>query len=331
MMDRRAFMATGVAAGIAATGARAHTSSPADDGPVPAQVADPDEVIHMWPDGSLARQGPPLIETVIERSADPCCPDRAAFGISAPQIAVFRPRQPNGRAVLVTPGGGYRWVVVDKEGYELGHWLSARGFTVFVLFYRLPADGWAEGPNAPLADAQRAMRLIRQRSSDYGVDPSRVAAAGFSAGGHVCADLAARFAERVRAPVDAADLLSARPDAAAPIYPVVSMDAAIAHEGSRRLLLGPTPSAELERAHSVDHNVPADAPPHFLLHAEDDAAVPVANSLRLRDALRNRGIAVDTHLFATGGHGFGLRRAAGHPVAIWPNLLHGWLDAQLAS
>jgi acetyl esterase/lipase len=196
---------------------------------------------------------------------------------------------------------------------------------VFVLFYRLPGEGWAEGPDTPLADAQRAMRTIRSRAADFAIDPARVAAIGFSAGGHVCADLAARFAQTVRAPVDAVDLLPARPAAAAPLYPVISMDPAIAHAGSRLLLLGPNPSAELAAAHSPDRNIPADAPPHFLLHAEDDAVVPVENSLRLRAALRARAIPVETHLFASGGHGFGIRRAAGLPVAAWPELLHAWL------
>jgi len=202
--------------------------------------------------------------------------------------------------------------------------VAARGFTAFVLFYRLPGEGWASGPDTPLADAQRAMRLVRHRARDYALEPERIAAMGFSAGGHVCADLAARFAARVYGPVDAADRLSAKPCGAAPIYPVISMDPAIAHPGSRALLLGAAPSPALEVAHSPDRNVPADAPPHFLLHAEDDDVVPVENTLRLRAALKARGIRVETHLFEHGGHGFGLRKTAGKPVEAWPELWRAW-------
>jgi acetyl esterase/lipase len=167
------------------------------------------------------------------------------------------------------------------------------------------------------------MRLIRHRARGFGIDPERVSAMGFSAGGHLCADLAARFAIRAYDPVDEADRLSAKPHSAAPIYPVITMDPLHAHAGSRDLLLGPNPSAALEQAHSPDRNVPADAPPHFVIHAEDDEVVPVENALLLRQALKERKIPVETHLFANGGHGFGLRKAIGKPVAAWPEL---WLE-----
>ena len=241
-------------------------------------------------------------------------------------MAVFRPAHANGGAVLITPGGGYRWVVVDKEGYEMGRWLAERGFTAFVLFYRLPGEGWAHGADAPLADAQRAMRLIRHKAATYGIAPDRVAAMGFSAGGHVCADLAARYSAKVYRPVDGADLLSARPVCAAPIYPVVSMDPAIAHAGSRLQLLGASPTPAMQSTHSPDRNIPDGAPPHFLLHAEDDDAVPIENTLRLRAALKSKGARVETHLFERGGHGFGLRKAAGKPVASWSNLWRSWAE-----
>lgn len=284
----------------------------------------PVETIDLWPDKALSLPDRSLIETVKERSFDELVRDRAVSGITCPRLVVFRPDRPNGAAVLLTPGGGYKHVVVDKEGYEMARWLTARGFTAFVLFYRLPGEGWADRADIALADAQRAIRLIRHRARTYALAPERVAAMGFSAGGHVCADLSARFAAPVYTPVDDADRLSARPLCAAPVYPVVSMDAAIAHPGSRDLLLGPFPSREYEIAHSPDHNVPADAPPHFLLHAEDDDVVPVDNTLRLRAALKARGIPVETHLFAHGGHGFGLRKTIGKPVEAWPALWRAW-------
>jgi acetyl esterase/lipase len=124
--------------------------------------------------------------------------------------------------------------------------------------------------------------------------------------------------------VDAADTLSARPDSAAGIYTVISMEPGVAHAGSRDLLIGRDADAALERAHSPDQNIPAEAPPFFLLHAEDDASVPVENPLRMRAALKARDLPVETHLFEAGGHGFGLRKAVGKPVEVWPELWLAW-------
>ncbi|MFC4296352.1 alpha/beta hydrolase [Novosphingobium tardum] len=322
-IDRRSLIVSSLVAGLAVR-AEAQTPPPLAAKALPPGLPQPFETIDLWPQGAPGAPSHALTETVDERSTDPLVSDRAVYGISRSRMAVFRPDRPNGGAVLLMPGGGYRWVVVDKEGYEMARWLAGRGFTAFVLFYRLPGEGWASGPDTPLADAQRAMRLIRHRARDLAIDPERVAAMGFSAGGHVCSDLAARFAAPVYKPVDAADRLSAKPCSAAPIYPVVSMDSAIAHSGSRRLLLGSAPTPALEIAHSPERNIPADAPPHFLLHAEDDDVVPVENSLRLRAALKARGIPVETHLFLSGGHGFGLRKAVGKPVEVWPDLWRAW-------
>ena len=323
-IDRRSFMAAPLALGLAQT-AFAQTAVPqVPGGTMPPGLPQPAETIDLWPKGAPGAPARALVETVQERSTDRLVTDRAVFGISTPRMAVFRPDRPNGAAVLVTPGGGYRWVVVDKEGYEMGRWLAARGFTAFILFYRLPGEGWAAGPNVALADAQRAMRLIRHRARDFAIDPERVSAMGFSAGGHLCADLATRFDARIYAAVDEADTLSAKPHSAAPIYPVISMAAPDAHPGSRELLVGKTAAPALEAAHSPHLNVPADAPPIFLLHAEDDEVVPVNNALLLRAALKVRKVRVETHLFEHGGHGFGLRKAIGKPVEAWPELWRAW-------
>lgn len=321
--DRRGLMLAGAATAFAQA-ARGQTPPPATGGALPPGLPQPGETIDLWPDGAPGAPSSLPVETVNERSTDPQLTDRAVFGISRPRMAVFRPARSNGAAVLITPGGGYRWVVIDKEGYELGRWLSARGYTVFVLFYRLPGEGWAAGPDVVLQDTQRAMRLIRQRAHDYGIDPERVAAMGFSAGGHACADLAARFAAKVYTPVDSADRLSARPCLAAPIYPVISMSAPDAHPGSREKLLGSGATPETERGHSPHRNIPDNAPPHFIVHAEDDDVVPVGNALLLRAALRAKNIAVETHIFTHGGHGFGLRKAMGKPAGVWPELFLAW-------
>jgi acetyl esterase/lipase len=322
-IDRRTLIGATLATGIAARAA-AQTPPPVTGGALPAGLPQPSEMIDLWPMGAPGMPVTPLTEIVNERSADPQLTDRAVFGISRPRMAVFRPVRSNGASVLITPGGGYRWVVIDKEGYELGRWLSARGVTVFVLFYRLPGEGWAAGPDVVLQDSQRAMRLIRNRAADFGIDPERVAAMGFSAGGHACADLAARFAAPVYTAVDKADTLSARPFVAAPIYPVVSMSAPNAHAGSRERLIGVKASATTEAAHSPHRNIPANAPPHFIVHAEDDDVVPSENALLLRAALREKGVAVETHLFTHGGHGFGLRKAIGKPAEAWPQLFLDW-------
>jgi acetyl esterase/lipase len=322
-IDRRTALLGTLALGLAGR-AGAQTRPPATADSPHLSSPEPTETIDLWPGAPPGAPAKLPVETVKERSKDKAYNDRYVFGISRPRMAVFRPARPTGAAMLVTPGGGYNWVVIDKEGYEMARWLAARGITAFVLFYRLPHEGWAAGPDAPLQDAQRAMRLIRHRASRYRVDPKRVCAMGFSAGGHLCADLTTRFGALTYAATDAADRLSARPDLAAPIYPVVSMTLPTAHAGSRRNLIGENASPERERAHSPHLNLPADAPPAFLLHAEDDASVPVENTLLLRAALLARKIPVETHLFADGGHGFGLRLARGKTVEGWQELFHAW-------
>ena len=198
-----------------------------------------------------------------------------------------------------------------------------------MLFYRLPGDGWQAGPDVTLSDAQRGMRLVRAQAAPMGFDAERVAALGFSAGGHACATLVTRFARSTYTAVDEADHLSARPATAGLIYPVISMSAPLAHEGSRAQLIGVNASEERERAYSADRNVPDDAPPCFLLHAEDDDVVHVGNTLVFREALRARGIDVETHIFAEGGHGFGLRRIEGKPAEVWVDLFERWLRGRM--
>jgi len=160
------------------------------------------------------------------------------------------------------------------------------------------------------------------------IDPARIAFAGFSAGGHVATSLMTRFDAGVYDRVDIADAAPARPDALVAIYPVVSMDPAIAHIGSRDRLIGPNPDDALAALYSPEQNVRKDMPPLFLLHAEDDDIVPVANAKRLHEAASTAGASVEAHYFEKGGHGFGLMKTAGLPVAIWPELLWNWISAQ---
>ncbi|MBY4637221.1 alpha/beta hydrolase [Sphingopyxis sp. XHP0097] len=318
-VGRRALLAGGLALPFASAAAREAWTRPAG--------LTPDVSIALWPDGHLT---PPagLVERTVQRSDDPQASDRMLEHITRPRLDIFRPAKPNGAAVIFAPGGGYRYVVVDKEGYELARWLTARGVTVYVLFYRLPGDGWANGSDVPLADAQRAVRLVRSRAQTDGIDPARVAFGGFSAGGHVATSLLTRFDAAVYDAVDGADNLSGRPDALAAIYPVVSMNAEVAHPGSREKLLGPAPDAARTRLYSPDRNARADQPPLWLLHAEDDSVVKIENSLRLHQATRAVGASVEAHWFARGEHGFGLMKTARLPVATWPELLWNWLGSQ---
>jgi len=328
MIDRRTAIA-GTLGAILAAGAEAQTAPPAVPGsPLPLGLPQPHETIDLWPKGAPGMPASPPVETVTERSTDTAANDRAVTGISRPRLVVFRPRVANGAAILLIPGGGYQRVVIDKEGYELARWFTARGFTAFVLFYRLPGDGWAAGPDVALSDAQRAMRLIRSRASNYAIKPESIASMGFSAGGHLNADLVARFDTKTYAPIDDADTLSARPIVSALVYPVVSMRAPLAHGGSRALLVGKTASPELEDAHSPNLHVRPDSPPCFLVAAEDDETVPVENTLLMRAALKAAKVPVETHLFTNGGHGFGLRRAFGKPAEIWPELFLNWAATQ---
>ena len=274
--------------------------------------------IALWPGEAPGLTDFALTETSENRSTDPAAPDRAVHGIRRPRIDMVLPARPNGAAMLVIPGGGYARLSSDREGYQIAAWLAARGITAFVLFYRLPAEGWRDPANAPLADAQRAMRLIRSRAGAFGIDPARVGAMGFSAGGHLCADLAVRHGRQVYAPADAADRLDARPALAAPIYPVISMDAAITHAGSRGKLIGADATETFILEHSADQQVTRATPPCFLVHAEDDATVPVANSIAFHTALKRVGVAAEMHLFEKGGHGFGWgARTLGLPAHLW--------------
>ncbi|MBZ0060614.1 MULTISPECIES: alpha/beta hydrolase [unclassified Leclercia] len=255
--------------------------------------------------------------------------DRAVTGIRSPQITVYAPDKPNGVGILVAPGGSLRRVVLDKEGSALASFFNARGYTLFVMTYRMPGDGHEEGADAPLADVQRAMRVIRASAREWKLDPARIGVLGFSAGGHVAASLGTRHDDAVYAPLDAVDECSARPAFMALVYPVITMQGEHYHPGSRHELMGDNPGEEQIQRYSLETRVTRDAPPTFLLHAADDPAVKVENSLAMYSALRRAGVPVEMHLFERGKHGFGIRDAQGLPVAIWPELMMNWISTKV--
>ena len=285
--------------------------------------ADPTETIRLWPGAAPGGERVTVTPRVTERSTDPAFHDRFAQYTTDPILTVLRPARPNGASLLLIPGGGYKWAVVDKEGLDCARVFAAAGVTCFVLRYRLPGDGWAAGPDAPLQDAQRALRLVRAQAAAHGLDPVRVAVLGASAGGHLAGMLTARE-DATYAPVDEADGLRHRPDLSILLYPVATMSDPHVHAGSRLELLGPTPTAEAMERYSLERMDWTGRPPTFLLHAIDDEAVPVENSLQLLTTLRAAGVSTEAHLFEEGGHGFGVRLIEGKPAATWPLLMMAW-------
>lgn len=284
--------------------------------------------ITLWPGGEAPGAKTSSVEYKLqERSKDPNLPDRAVTGVRAPEITVYAPEKPNGTAILVVPGGSYKRVVLDKEGSDLAAPFNQRGYTLFVMTYRMPEDGHTEGADAPLADAQRAIRTLRTQANQWHIDPQKVGVMGFSAGGHVAASLATRYDQPVYSPLDNTDKQSARPDFLILGYPVISMDKAIAHPGSRQALIGAQPTNEQIKRYSPELNVTAQTPPTFLMHAADDPSVPVDNSLVMFNALRQHHVPAELHIFTEGKHGYGVRQVRDLPAGVWPQLAMNWVDA----
>ena len=283
------------------------------------------ETLALWPGGAPGAVRTPPASRTVEQSATPqAFHNRVISGIATPVLRVVRPDHADGPAMLIVPGGGYRELWIDNEGFDVAQRFADAGVTCFVLVYRLPCEGWLAGRDVPLQDAQRAMRLIRAEAVRFGIDLARVGVIGFSAGGHVAGLLATRFAATVYDARDATDDLSARPDFAALLYPVITMLPPFAHEASREMLLGASPSDALRAGYSCERLVTSATPPTFLATALDDDFVPPENTLEMLAALRSADVAAECHLFERGGHGFGIRGAAGLPAAQWPGLFRNW-------
>ncbi|MBP2168890.1 acetyl esterase/lipase [Erwinia toletana] len=287
------------------------------------------EIINIWPFGdapgaSDSRAQPQIVD--LAKLYEPH--DRAATGVRCPEIALWHPEESNGITLLVAPGGGYQRIMIDKEGSALATFFTAMGYTLAVMTYRLPGDGHHEGADAPLADAQRAVRVLRDRAQ-LGLNGKRIVMMGFSAGGHVAASLGTRFGEKTYPTQDAADSRSPRPDALVLVYPVISMRDGLAHEGSRERLLGAHPDNERVEDYSLETRVKGDTPQTLLIHAVDDPAVSVNNSMVFFTALRQCEVPVELHFYEKGGHGFGIRGVADLPLASWPMLVTEWLRSRV--
>ncbi|MBM3982577.1 MAG: alpha/beta hydrolase, partial [Planctomycetes bacterium] len=219
-----------------------------------------------------------------------------------PTLTAYRPAKPNGTAVVVCPGGGYGGLAADHEGKQVAEFLTKNGVTAFVLKYRT-ANKDRPGPllDAPLLDAQHAIRTVRAKAKDYDIDPKKVGIWGFSAGGHLASTAATHFDSGSKErDATGAQLQSCRPDFAILAYPVITMDPAVTHGGSRNNLLGPKPDAELVAKFSNEKQVTKDTPPVFIFHTSADTAVVPENAVRFYLACKAAKVPVEMHIYEKG-------------------------------
>ena len=226
--------------------------------------------------------------------------------VSSPTVTIYAPKQNNtGAAVVVFPGGGYSILAIDLEGTEVCDWLNSAGVTCALVKYRVPNTGPYPKSPAALQDAQRAVGMVRSRAAEWHLDANRIGVLGFSAGAHLAAALSTHFEHRLYDTVDAADSVSCRPDFAVIVYP------------------GYLALAEKNFEANADIPVTAQAPPSFIVQAEDDS-VHVENAVVYFMALKNAKVPAELPIYAAGGHGYGLRRTE-LPVTTWPTSVLTWM------
>lgn len=230
-------------------------------------------------------------------------------------------KKSNGAAVIICPGGGYAHLAINKEGFKVAKWLNSLGISAFVLKYRLPNDAIMKDKTiGPLQDAQEAIRTIRRNAKEWHLDPTKIGIMGFSAGGHLATTLSTHYQDNV---YESDATISARPDFSILIYPVISMEDGITHSGSKVNLLGTNASQNLIEKYSNEKQITSDTPKAFLVHASDDKAVPVVNSINYYLNLRKNNVPAEMHLYENGGHGFGLGTGGTHKD--WPKTCEKWL------
>ncbi len=263
----------------------------------------------IWPGvapGARANQPPEADTTTAKDALVGGRPVIRLGNVSTPTITLYKAKGINtGAAVVVFPGGAYLILAMDLEGTEVCDWLTAEGVNCVLLKYRVPRSGPYPKSPAALQDAQRAMRLVRMHAADWGIDPSRVGVLGFSAGGFLSAAISNLYDLPLYRPIDAADKLSCRPDFSVVIYP------------------GYLALAEQNFAPNPDIHPTANTPPTFILQAEDDP-VHVENAVDYFMELKKAGVPAELHVYAQGGHGYGLRPTQ-LPITHWPNLVDRWL------
>jgi acetyl esterase/lipase len=281
------------------------------------------EWLPLWPGDAPGGTKPVVLTETVKEGG-------RLTDIAVPQYEVYLPEasKRTGAAVVILPGGGYTILAMNHEGRDYAKWLAERGIVAVLVKYRVSGDDRAgyQFP-VPLMDARRAIRLTRSKAAEWGVDPAKVGVMGSSAGGHLASMCATLWDEKIPAETaDAIDVLDCRPDFAVLVYPVISMTEKWGHGGSGRRLLGENPDAELAARVSTDRRVDAETPPCFIVHAADDCGVPLRNSMEFAARCAENRVPVVCHVFAEGGHGFGLKGRG--DSAGWPLLLEKWLHAR---
>jgi acetyl esterase/lipase len=274
----------------------------------------------LWPGEAPGAKRPPAgSETIADgwRYTD----------IEVPQYFAYpAPKEKNtGKAVVIFPGGGYGILAMNHEGHDYAKWLNERGITGVVVKYRVSGkpDFGYQFP-VPFLDARRAIRTVRARATEWGVDPNKVGVMGSSAGGHLASLCTTRFSDTFpEEGKDDIDKQNCRPDFSILIYPVITMGE-VTHGGSRTNLLGKTPSPEAVEKNSTEKQVTKQTPPVFLLTTADDG-VDCRNSLNFAAACKANGVPVSLHMFEKGGHGYGMNVKDKGELSVWPTLLEAWL------
>ena len=280
------------------------------------------EISKLWPDGAVPNA---IVGAQITEKSEVGDGILRISNVSVPTITAYIPPtgQATGAAVMICPGGGYSILASGHEGEDIARWLNGMGVAAFVLKYRLPDERIMTSPHeVPLLDAVQGMKLIRQNATRYGIDPAKVGVMGFSAGGHLASTLATHVNGETQSGGGEAQ---ARPDFAILLYPVVTFGDK-AHTGSRDKLLGKLKtSPEMITLYSNELQVTNRTPPTFLVHSQDDRAVPVENSINYYVACLKNGIPAELHLYPSGGHGYGLRTAKYGSLNTWPESCKAWL------
>jgi acetyl esterase/lipase len=243
--------------------------------------------------------------------------------VSVPTLAVYlpSPEKATGHAVIICPGGGYGMESYRLEGTVIAEAFVRQGIAAFILKYRLPSDSIMPDKSiGPLQDAQQAIKMVRQRAPEWKVDTSLIGIMGFSAGGHLASTAATHFNKSY---IPNPDKTNLRPDFLILVYPVISMTDSLTHMGSRNNLLGRNPSPEKVRLFSNEWQVTRNTPPTWLTHTGDDTAVPVENSIRFYQALINKKVPAEMHLYPKGNHGFILKLQPGE----WMMPLFAWVKS----
>ncbi|AOS44316.1 Acetylxylan esterase precursor [Lacunisphaera limnophila] len=273
----------------------------------------PTEAIPLWPEGV------PNLRT--DLGAEQLVEGRLTQ-VTVPTLSLSRPEagQANGTALIICPGGGYGSLSLEFEGHTYARWFNRLGITTFVLKYRLKEYGHP----AALQDALRAVRLVRSRAAEFGLDPLRIGLLGSSAGGHVAATAGTLYDHPAGRTGDPLDALSARPDFLILLYPVITMSGRATHLGSRTALLGDSPAPDLLRLLSPELQVTPSTPPTLLVHTQSDTEVSIENSLLLYQALTRSGVSAEFHAFESGPHGIGMELGHG-PASGWPHRVGEWL------